>query len=38
MAVMPVLAALFLALAPPQITDRFYSMFDAQGSRPASIA
>jgi putative inorganic carbon (hco3(-)) transporter len=28
MAVMPVLAALFLILAPPRITDRFYSMFD----------
>jgi putative inorganic carbon (HCO3(-)) transporter len=30
MAVMPVLAALFLVLAPPRITDRFYSMFDAK--------
>jgi O-antigen ligase len=30
MAVMPVLAALFLVLAPPQITNRFYSMFDAR--------
>jgi len=29
MAVMPVLAALFLALAPPQVTSRFMSMFDA---------
>lgn len=29
MAVMPLLAALFLVLAPPQITNRFYSMFDA---------
>ena len=29
MAVMPVVAALFLVLAPPRITDRFYSMFDA---------
>jgi O-antigen ligase len=28
MAVMPVAAALFLILAPPRITDRFYSMFD----------
>ena len=28
MAVMPVVAALFLVLAPPSITDRFYSMFD----------
>ena len=28
MAVAPVVAALFLALAPPQITERFYSMFD----------
>ncbi len=28
MAVLPVLAALFLVLAPPRITDRFYSMFD----------
>ena len=28
MAVAPVIAALFLALAPPQITERFYSMFD----------
>lgn len=28
-AVLPVLAALFFALAPPRITDRFYSMFDA---------
>ena len=30
MAVMPVVAALFLVLAPPRITDRFYSMFDAR--------
>jgi O-antigen ligase len=30
MAVMPVLAALFLVLAPPQVTNRFYSMFDAR--------
>jgi O-antigen ligase len=29
LAVMPVLAALFLVVAPPQITQRFYSMFDA---------
>jgi O-antigen ligase len=29
MAVMPVLAALFFVLAPPQVTDRFMSMFDA---------
>jgi O-antigen ligase len=29
MAVLPVVAALFLILAPPRITDRFYSMFDA---------
>jgi putative inorganic carbon (HCO3(-)) transporter len=28
MAVAPVVAALFLALAPPRITERFYSMFD----------
>jgi len=28
MAVMPVAAALFLVLAPPRITERFYSMFD----------
>jgi putative inorganic carbon (HCO3(-)) transporter len=28
MAVMPLVAALFLVLAPPRITDRFYSMFD----------
>src|SRR4051812_6368688 len=28
MAVAPLVAALFLALAPPRITDRFYSMFD----------
>ena len=28
MAVLPLAAALFLALAPPRITDRFYSMFD----------
>ena len=26
--VLPVLAALFFALAPPRVTDRFYSMFD----------
>jgi O-antigen ligase len=30
MAVMPVLAALFLVLAPPQVTDRFMSMFDSR--------
>jgi O-antigen ligase len=30
MAVMPVLAALFFALAPPQVTNRFMSMFDAR--------
>lgn len=30
MAVLPMLAALFLVLAPPRITDRFYSMFDAK--------
>ena len=29
MAVMPVLAALFFVLAPPQVTGRFMSMFDA---------
>ena len=29
-AVLPMLAALFLVLAPPQITNRFYSMFDAK--------
>ena len=28
MAVAPFVAALFLALAPPRITARFYSMFD----------
>jgi O-antigen ligase len=28
MAVMPVVAALFLILAPPRMTDPFYSMFD----------
>jgi O-antigen ligase len=28
MAIMPVAAALFLVLAPPRITERFYSMFD----------
>ena len=32
MAVMPVLAALFFVLAPPQVTNRFMSMFDAQRS------
>ena len=30
MAVMPVLAALFFVLAPPQVTGRFMSMFDAR--------
>jgi O-antigen ligase len=30
MAVMPVLAALFFVLAPPQVTERFMSMFDAR--------
>jgi O-antigen ligase len=35
MAVMPVIAALFLVLAPPRITERFYSMFDARD--PTSI-
>ena len=30
MAVMPVLAALFFVLAPPRVTDRFMSMFDAR--------
>ena len=30
MAVMPVLAALFFVLAPPQVTNRFMSMFDAK--------
>lgn len=30
MAVMPVLAALFFILAPPQVTSRFMSMFDAR--------
>lgn len=30
LAVIPVLAALFLVLAPPQITARFYSTFDPQ--------
>ena len=30
MAVLPVLAALFLAFAPPQLTDRMYSAFDLQ--------
>ena len=30
MAVMPLLAALFFVLAPPQVTNRFMSMFDAR--------
>ena len=30
MAVLPVLAALFFVAAPPQVTDRFMSMFDAR--------
>ncbi len=30
LALAPVLAALFFALAPPQISSRFYSMFDLQ--------
>ncbi len=30
MAVMPVLAALFFVLAPPQVSSRFMSMFDAR--------
>jgi O-antigen ligase len=30
MAVMPVLAALFFVLAPPQVTNRFMSMFDTR--------
>ncbi|MDP6580262.1 MAG: O-antigen ligase family protein [Vicinamibacterales bacterium] len=30
MAVLPVLAALFIAFAPPQLTDRMYSAFDLQ--------
>jgi O-antigen ligase len=30
LAVMPVLAALFFVLAPPQVTERFMSMFDAR--------
>jgi hypothetical protein len=30
MAVMPVLAALFFVLAPPQVTTRFMSMFDSR--------
>ena len=30
MAVMPVLAALFFVLAPPQVTNRFMSMFDSR--------
>ena len=30
MAVLPVLAALFFVLAPPQVTNRFMSMFDAR--------
>jgi O-antigen ligase len=34
-AVLPMMAALFLALAPPQITNRFYSMFDAKD--PTSV-
>lgn len=29
MAILPVVAALFLVFAPPRITDRFYSIFDA---------
>ena len=28
--ILPVLAALFIAVAPPQLTDRFYSMFQTQ--------
>ena len=28
--VLPIFAAIFFAVAPPQITGRFYSMFDAQ--------
>lgn len=35
MAVMPVVAALFLVLAPPRVTERFYSMFDARD--PTSV-
>ena len=35
MAVMPVVAALFLVVAPPRITERFYSMFDARD--PTSV-
>jgi O-antigen ligase len=34
-AVLPMVAALFLVLAPPQITHRFYSMFDAKD--PTSV-
>lgn len=34
-AVLPMLAALFLVIAPPQITNRFYSMFDAKD--PTSV-
>jgi O-antigen ligase len=34
-AVLPMVAALFLVLAPPQITNRFYSMFDAKD--PTSV-
>ena len=30
MAVLPILAALFFVLAPPQVSDRFMSMFDAR--------
>ena len=30
MAVMPLLAALFFVLAPPQVSNRFMSMFDAR--------
>ena len=34
---LPVLVALFVALAPPQVTERFYSMFDLR-IRPIGIA
>ena len=29
MAVLPIVAALFFALAPPRSPDRFFSMFDS---------
>ena len=34
--ILPVLAAVFIALAPAQLTDRFYSMFQIQHGRQAT--